>query len=298
MTKRREFLKQAGALAAVAYAQPGQLLAAPAAAITKVGIQLYSLRDYIGQSTKSVLAKVAQAGYQEVETYGYSPATGFWGMQPAEFKAALAAQGLTTPSGHYGLDGYFRDGSETELNGIIAAAKGCGQTYVVVPSLDGKLLQSVADFKTIASRLNQAGKRCQAAGLRIGYHNHNFEFKPLGGTTLYEVLLKETDPKLVDFEMDIYWVVRAGQDPLELIKAHPGRFPLWHVKDMNKTRPELNTEIGTGSIDFRQLAAHAQEAGLKHLFMEQENFSLDAYQSITQSAAYMKNTLLPALQKG
>lgn len=297
MNQRRNFLKQASALAAVAYAQPGQLLAAPAA-ITKVGIQLYSLRDYIGQNTKSVLAKVAQAGYQEVETYGYSATTGFWGMKPAEFKAALAAQGLSTSSGHYDLGAYMRDGSEDALRTVIAAAQGSGQTYVVVPSLDGKLLQSAADFKTIASRLNQAGARCKAAGLRVGYHNHDFEFKPLGGTTLYEVLLKETDPKLVDFEMDIYWVVRAGQDPLKLMQEHPGRFPLWHVKDMDKARPELNTEVGTGSIDFRQLAAHAREAGLKHLFMEQENFSLDAYQSITQSAAYLKNTLLPALQKG
>jgi len=296
MTQRRDFLKQAGLLAAAAYAQPLHLLAAPAP--TKVGLQLYSLRDYIGQDAKSVLAKVAKAGYQEVETYGYSPATGYWGMKPTEFKSVLAGNGLSTPSGHYGLNDFFRDGNETDLTNIIAAARGCGQTYLVVPSLDGKLLQSVADFKTIASRLNQAGKRCQAAGLQLGYHNHNFEFKPIDGTMLYDVMLRETDPKLVVFEMDLYWVVRAGQDPAKLIQAHPGRFPLWHVKDMDKAKPELNTEVGSGSIDFRKLATLGGTAGLKHLFMEQENFGMDAYQSIAQSAAYMKANLLPVLKKG
>ena len=296
MTQRRDFLKQAGLLAAAAYAQPLNLLAAPAP--TKVGIQLYSLRDYIGQDAKSVLAKVAKAGYQEVETFGYSAANGYWGMKPAEFKSVLAANGLSTPSGHYGLDSFFRDGSETDLNNIIAAARGCGQSYLVVPSLDSKMLQSAADFKTIASRLNQAGKRCQAAGLQLGYHNHNFEFKPVDGTMLYDVMLRETDPKLVVFEMDLYWVVRAGQDPAKLIQAHPGRFPLWHVKDMDKAKPELNTEVGSGSIDFRKLAALGGTAGLKHLFMEQENFGMDAYQSIAQSAAYMKANVLPLLKKG
>lgn len=294
MTHRRDFLKQAGALAAVAYAQPSLLAAAPAR--PKIGIQLYSLRETIGADVKGTLAKVAQAGYQEVETYGYSPTTGFWGLKPAEFKAALASHGLSTPSGHYGLDGFFRDGSEAELRDIIAAARACGQRYLVVPYLDEKVRTSVADFKTVAARLNKAGALCQAAGLRLGYHNHDFEFKPLGGTSLFEVMLRETNPKLVDFELDLYWVVRAGQDPVKLMQAHPKRFPLWHVKDMDKAKPDLNTEVGAGSIDFRKIFAQASKAGLQHLFMEQENFSMEAYQSIAQSAAYMKKTLLPALR--
>ena len=294
MTHRRDFLKQAGALAAVAYAQPSLLAAAPAP--PKIGIQLYSLRETIGADVKGTLAKVAQAGYQEVETYGYSPTTGFWGLKPAEFKAALAAHGLSTPSGHYGLDAFFRDGSEAELRDIISAARACGQRYLVVPYLDEKVRTSVADFKTVAARLNKAGALCQAAGLRLGYHNHDFEFKPLGGTSLFEVMLRETNPKLVDFELDLYWVVRAGQDPIKLMQAHPKRFPLWHVKDMDKAKPDLNTEVGAGSIDFRKIFAQASKAGLQHFFMEQENFGMDAYQSIAQSAAYMKKTLLPALR--
>ena len=295
MTDRRDFVKQVGLLAAVSCVQPELLLAAPVA--YKAGIQLYSLREYIGQDPKSVLAKVAKAGYQEVETYGYSPTNHYWGMKPTEFKAVLAGYGLTTPSGHYDLGGYLRDGDEAQLTATLAAAKACGQQYVIVPSLDEKLRATPADFKTLAAKLNKAGARCKSMGLRLGYHNHNFEFKPIDGVMLYDVLLKETDPALVDFEMDIYWVVRAGQDPIQLIKNHPKRFPLWHIKDMDKAKPDLNTEIGSGSIDYRKIMAYASTAGLKHAIMEQENFTLDAYQSIAQSAAYMRKNLLGALKK-
>ena len=296
MTHRRDFLKHMGLLSLAACTSP-QLLTASASPV-KIGLQLYSLRETIGQDVKQTLARVAQAGYQEVETYGYSPEKHFWGLTPPEFKAALAAQGLSTSSGHYDLGGFMSGEDEQQLQTAIAAAKGCGQTYVIVPYLDEKQRTSVADFHTVATRLNKAGAQCQAAGLKLGYHNHDFEFKPIDGTTLYDVLLKETDPKLVDFEMDIYWVVRAGQDPINLMQAHPGRFPLWHVKDMDKAKPELNTEVGAGSIDFRKIFAQAGTAGLQHIFMEQENFGMDAYQSIAQSAAYMKNTLLPVLKRG
>jgi sugar phosphate isomerase/epimerase len=295
MTDRRDFVKQVGLLAAISCVQPELLFAAPVA--YKAGIQLYSLRDYIGQDAKGVLAKVAKAGYQEVETFGYSPEKHYWGMKPTEFKAVLAGNGLTTPSGHYDLGGYLRDGDEALLNTTIEAAKACGQQYVIIPSLDEKLRTSPADFRALAAKFNKAGAKCKAAGMRLGYHNHNFEFKPIDGVTLYDVLLKETDPALVDFEMDIYWVVRAGQDPIKLMQAHPKRFPLWHIKDMDKANSELNTEVGSGSIDYRSIVKYASTAGLKHAVMEQENFSLDAYQSITQSAAYMRKNLLGATKK-
>jgi sugar phosphate isomerase/epimerase len=289
MTHRRDFVKQAGLLAAAAYVQPAWVLAAAPA--YKAGLQLYSLRDYLGQDVKGVLAKVAQAGYQQVETYGYSPEKHFWGLTPTVFKAVLAANGLTTPSGHYDLGDYLRTGDEALLAPAIAAANACGQQYLIVPYLDEQLRATPTDFRALAAKLNKAGARCKAAGLRLGYHNHDFEFKPLGGTTLYEVLLQETDPALVAFELDIYWVVRAGQDPVQLIKAHPGRFPLWHIKDMDKANPDLNTEVGSGSIDYRRMMAYAGMAALKYPIMEQEKFVLNAYQSIAQSATYMRKSL-------
>jgi sugar phosphate isomerase/epimerase len=293
--QRRKFIQQAGMLSAISMIGPQHLFAAPAS--IKAGIQLYSMRDYITKDVRGVLAKVAKAGYKEVETYGYSKSSGFWGLSAKEFKAVLAANGLTTPSGHYDMDSFVRTGSQDVLMSYIEAAKASGQTYIIVPSLNDNLRTTPDEFKAVADKLNKAGELCKAAGLRLGYHNHDFEFKAIGGTTFYDVLLKETQPGLVDFEMDIYWVVRAGQDPVKMIQEHPGRFPLWHVKDMDKAKPELNTEIGSGSIDFAKIFALSNTAGLKHLLMEQENFSMDAYKSITQSATYMNKKLIPQLKR-
>ncbi|HEX8424715.1 sugar phosphate isomerase/epimerase [Hymenobacter sp.] len=290
MMQRRNFLKQAGLLSALSLVAPRHLMAAPPA--LKIGLQLYTLRDYIAKDVKGVLAKIAKAGYQEVETYGYSKEKGFWGLTAPEFKAALTANKLTTSSGHYEMNGFVRDGNPEALNSYIEAAKACGQSYIVVPHLDEKLRASAADFKNVADKMNKAGQLCKAAGLRVAYHNHDFEYKAIGGTTLFEVLLKETDPALVDFELDLYWVVRAGLDPVKLMAANPKRFSMWHVKDMDKAKPENNTEVGAGTIDFKKIFQSTSASGLKHIFMEQENFAIDAYQSITQSAAYIKKNLL------
>lgn len=290
MMQRRAFLKQAGLVSALSLVDPRSLFAAPAP--MKIGLQLYTLREYIGKNVKGVLAKIAKAGYQEVETYGYSKEKGFWGLSAQEFSAALKANGLTSSSGHYEMNGFVQDGNPEALKTYIEAAKICGQTYVVVPHLSDQLRATPTDFKAVADKVNKAGEMCKAAGLRVAYHNHDFEFKAISGTSLYNVLLKETDPALVDFELDLYWVVRAGLDPLKLMAAHPKRFTMWHVKDMDKAKPELNTEVGAGSIDFKKIFQSASTSGLKHIYMEQENFAKDAFQSITQSAAYIKKSLL------
>jgi len=290
MAQRRDFLKQVGLLSAISLVRPGAIFAAPLS--LPVGLQLYTLRDYIGKDVKGVLAKVAKAGYREVETYGYSKEKGFWGLSSKEFAAVLKANGLSTSSGHYEMSSFMSDGNAEALRSYIEAAKICGQTYIVVPHLDEKLRKTPDDFKALADKLNKAGEMCKAAGLKLAYHNHDFEFAPVGGTTLYNVLLSETQPALVEFELDLYWVVRAGQDPIKLLDAHPKRFTMWHIKDMDRAQPEHNTEIGAGTIDFTKIFQHANAAGLKHIFMEQEYFAMDAYQSITQSAAYIKKKLL------
>jgi sugar phosphate isomerase/epimerase len=140
--------------------------------------------------------------------------------------------------------------------------------------------------------LNEAGTLCKASGLKLAYHNHDFEFTPWGDTNGYEIMLKETDPKLVDFEMDIYWVVKSGKDPVQLFQSHPGRFSMWHIKDMDKADNKLNTEVGSGSIDFAALYKYAKVAGLKHSIMEQENFSIDPYVSIKKSCDHIKAELI------
>ncbi len=289
MTNRRKFLAQAGLLSAGAFLAP-QLLSAKTNA--KAGLQLWTLREYIGKDPKGVLAKVAQAGYSYVEPYGYSKKGGFWGLNANEFSAALKANGLTTVSGHYGMDQLFTDGSYGELDEAFEAAKITGQEYVIIPHLADKFRRTGADLEMIAKRTNLAAERAKKAGLKIGYHNHDFEFKPVEGKMLFDVLLAKTDPSLVAFEMDIYWVVRAGQDPVTLFEKYPGRFKMVHVKDMDKAKRELNTEIGKGSIDFKSIFAKAKLGGIKYYIVEQENFSIDPYVSITESSRYLKNTLL------
>ncbi len=291
MTTRRTFIAQAGLAAAGMLAAP-TLLKATAPVGHIAGLQLYSLRDQLPKDVKGVIAKVAKAGYKEVETFGYSKKVGFWGLDAKEFGSLLKSNGLTTASGHYGLNQFFVEGKTDDLNSYIEAANITGQTYVIVPSIDESVLKSADDFKKVAENLNKAAKICKKSGLKLGYHNHNFEWKPIDGTTFYDTILKNTDPKLVHMEMDIFWVVRAGQDPVKIFEKHPGRFALVHIKDRDKKNPDINTEIGKGSIDFKTIIPKAKAAGVNHFIMEQENYiNIDPYVSITESAAYIKNVL-------
>jgi sugar phosphate isomerase/epimerase len=290
MTTRRTFLAQAGLATAGVLLAPGLLKAA-----TKnyPGLQLYSLRDQLPKDVKGVIAKVAKAGYKEVETFGYDAKTGYWGLHSKDFSKLLKDNGLTTPSGHYGIDSFFGKGDTEDLKRYIEVANTIGQSYVVIPSLNGEFIKTVDECKAVAEKMNKAADICKASGLKLGYHNHNFEWKPLGGgATFYDTILKETDPKLVHMEMDIFWVVRAGQDPVNIFAQHPGRFALVHIKDRDKTNPDINTEIGKGSIDFKTIIPKARAAGVTHFIMEQENYTnIDPYVSITESCNYMKNTL-------
>lgn len=289
MNSRRDFIKLAGFAAAGAAIAPSFAFAAPAKI---VGLQLYSLREELPKDLKGTIAKVAAAGYKEVETYGYSAKDGYWGLDAKAFKTLLTANGLTAPSGHYGMDKFISTGDKEELKSYIEAANILGSSHITVPYLGDNLRKAEGDWKNVADKLNEAAVICKAAGLKLGYHNHNFEFIKYGETTGYEIMLKGTDPNLVDFEMDIYWVVRSGNDPVKLFTEFPGRFSMWHVKDMDKVDNTINTEVGTGTIDFKTLYKSAKLAGLKHLIVEQENFSMDPYKSIKQSADYVKKSIL------
>ena len=289
MNSRRTFLKQAGIAAAGALIIPSYACSAPNKII---GLQLYSLRLQLPKDVKGTIEKVAQAGYKEVETYGYSVKDKYWGLDPKSFKSLLKDNGLTAPSGHYGMDKFITDGNQDELKSYIEAAKIIDSEFITVPYLGDSLRKAPDDYKKVAARLNEAATLCKASGLKLAYHNHNFEFEKHGDVTGYEIMLKETDPNLVQFELDLYWVVRSGNDPAKLFAAHPGRFPMWHVKDMDKANNTINTEVGSGTINFKDIYSHAKEAGLKHFIVEQENFSLDPYVSIKQSADYIKKNIL------
>lgn len=287
MTTRRTFLTQAGLLSAGAMLAPHLLSAKP---IKNVGLQLYSLRDQLPKDVSGVIAKVAAAGYKEVEPYGYSKKGGFWGLEPKAFSDLLKANGLTTPSAHYDMNQYLGSGKTENLEAYIEAAHATGQSHIIIPSINGEFIKTVDECKAVADKMNKAAEILKKEGLKLGYHNHNFEWRPIGNTTFYDTVIDNTDPKLVAMEMDIYWVVRSGKDPLDLFAKHPGRFEFVHVKDMDKTKSNLNTEIGKGTIDYVKILSKAKQGGVKHFIVEQENYiNIDPYVSIAESAKYVKD---------
>lgn len=290
MIKRRKFLKQAGLAFAATTLIPGALFSCKNN--RSIGLQLYSLRESIAQDVIGTIEKVAQIGIKEVETYGYSPEGKFWGLEIKEFKKVLDDNGLVTPAGHYDFDPFLDiNGTKDDLKKSLDVANRLDQNYLVISHIAEKLRTSIEDYKRLANKINLAGEICKDAGLKLAYHNHAFEFTDYNGSNGYEIFLKNTEKDLVDFEMDIYWIVRAGKNPVTFIKNYPGRFSLWHVKDMSKENPEMNTEIGSGSIDFEEIFKYQKEAGVKHLIIEQENFEMPPIQSLSQSFNFLKNKL-------
>ncbi|QIL38549.1 sugar phosphate isomerase/epimerase [Pedobacter sp. HDW13] len=289
MNSRRTFLKQAGLAAGAALLIPSFAFDKPK---KNIGLQLYTLRDELPKDVKGVIEKVAQAGYKEVETYGFSNGK-FWGLTPKEFKALLDANGLKAPSGHYGMDDFVRTGKTDKLKADIESSAAIGGKYFTIAGAHVDTSKGADGFKKTAENFNKVAEIAKASGLKFAYHNHDFEFKKIGDITGYDVYLSETDKNLVNFEMDLYWVVRSGNDPLALFKKYPGRFPMWHVKDMDKTKREWNTEVGNGSIDFKTIFAQAKLSGMQHFFVEHEtNYKPDPIGSIKTSCDYIKANLV------
>ncbi|MNK61798.1 Inosose dehydratase [compost metagenome] len=289
MNSRRTFLKQAGLAAGAALLIPSFAFDKPK---KNIGLQLYTLRDELPKDVKGVIEKVAQAGYKEVETYGFSNGK-FWGLTPKEFKALLDANGLKAPSGHYGMDDFVKTGKTDKLKADIESSAAIGGKYFTIAGAHVDTSKGADGFKKTAENFNKVAEIAKASGLKFAYHNHDFEFKKIDDITGYDVYLSETDKNLVNFELDLYWVVRSGNDPLALFKKYPGRFPMWHVKDMDKTKREWNTEVGNGSIDFKTIFAQAKLSGMQHFFVEHEtNYKPDPIGSIKTSCDYIKANLI------
>lgn len=290
MIKRRDFIINSGlALGALAIVPSFAFSAKP----KNIGLQLYTLRDEFSKNVKGVLEHVSKTGYKAVETYGFSSEKGFFGTSAKDFKKILADNGLKAPSGHYDFSSFIKDNNTDFLKASIECANEVGSEYVVIPWLEESLRSNLDDYKRIAQKANEAAVLCKQSGLKLAYHNHDFEFKKYGNQTGYDILLQETDKKLVDFELDLYWVVHSGNDPVEMFKANPGRFTMWHVKDMDKSKAEWNTEIGEGSINFKSIFAEAKLSGMKHFYVEQENnYSPNPSESIITSWQHVSKQLI------
>ncbi|WP_183558468.1 sugar phosphate isomerase/epimerase family protein [Mucilaginibacter sp. SP1R1] len=290
MENRRTFLAKAGILACGLIIGPGALLAKQQHTI---GLQLYTLRDQLPVDVKSVIKKVADSGYKEIETFGYNQAyNGYWGLPNKDFAQLLKDLGLNTPSGHYDFNQFFTTGGTDDINAYIKAAHILGQKFIIIPALHPELFQTVDDFKKVSEKMNAAGILLKKEGLKLGYHNHNFEWKPIDGTTFYDTLLDNTDPELLYLELDIFFMKNIGQDPIAYLDKYKNRYRLVHIKDMDKANQDENTEVGNGAIDFKLILAKAKKVGVKYLIVEQENFTnIDPFVSIKQSGDYVKNIL-------
>ena len=214
MNSRRTFIKNAGLAAAGVVLSPSFVNAAQAAK-GKTGIQLYTLRAQIPGDVKGVIEKIAKTGYKEVETYGYSAEKGYWGMDHRSFKNLLKANGLTSPSGHFGIDNFISSGNKELLKPLIAGAAALDNKYFTIAYLGEPIRKTLEDYKKVIGRLNEAAELVNQSGMKLAYHNHAFEFdKHEGGVTGYDIMLNESDQNLMRFEMDLYWVVRSGNDPV------------------------------------------------------------------------------------
>ena len=282
--KRREFVQTASFAAVGMLSLPSFLAAGKAQ--KNIGIQLYTFKDIIGKDPKGVIQKVASFGYKELETYGYADGKIF-GMDFTEFCKHAKGLGMNVVSGHYGLDKIKGD----TWKKAVEDAKKNGQKYMVLPYLEEKERKSIDNYKKICADMNAAGEVCNKNGIRFQYHNHAFEFDTVDGQIPFDVMLKELDPKKVGMEMDIFWVVAAGHDPVKYFTKHPGRFEQWHVKDMSKTDPTKNADIGTGTIDYKSIFTQAKLSGMKHWYVEYDNYPVGPLDSAEASAKFLKTIL-------
>lgn len=294
MTSRRSFIKSSAVYSA-------SLLVAPSLLNYNhkyIGLQLYTVRDAMQKDPSAILAQVSKIGYNSVEGATYTGSQKFYGMEAAEFSRVLKQNGLIMPSSHYRLGEEKTNGETvkgtlmTDWGKAVDDAAAVGVKYMVCAYLSDSERGGLDHYKKVAEQLNKAGERCKKSGIQLCYHNHNFEFVKQDNKFPYDVLLDDTDKNLVKMEMDMYWVTKANQDPIALINKHPGRFPLWHVKDMDKTAEHSFAEVGNGSIDFKKIFKYADKAGLKYFFVEQDKTPGDPMNSITQSISYIKKNLV------
>ncbi|HUS02974.1 MAG TPA: sugar phosphate isomerase/epimerase [Chitinophagaceae bacterium] len=305
MQSRKEFLKISATAALGGVIFPGSVNALFNKKSHAAGLQLYTLFNILDSDVQVNLSKVRAIGYKEIES-AFSKKGGYYGMKPKEFASLLKDLGLSWKSHHVigapfklppgakpptGADGKpisfppmknLRDNYQEIIDD---AAEG-GFPYLVCANTP---ISTVEDVKQSIDTLNKASAAAKKAGIIMAYHNHDKEFDTLDGKVIYDRLLEETDPDTLKMELDLCWVTKAGVDPVSLFKKHPGRFPLWHVKDLDKEK-KGPAPVGTGIVDFKRIFANAKVSGMKHFFVEHDN-PADPFASITTSYNNLKKIL-------
>lgn len=287
MNQRREFLKNTGkATLGLAALTLSQKLAACGFSVAdkgdigKFGLQLWTIRDDMAKDPKGVLKSLSQFGYKQIESFEGKNGM-FWGMSNTEFKKYLDDLDMKIVSSHCDINKDFERKA--------AEAKAIGMKYLICPWLGPQ--KSLDDYKKAADKFNQCGEICKQNDLKFAYHNHDYSFTPLNGTFPQDVMMQNTDKKLVKFEMDIYWVVTAGEDPITWFKKYPDRFTLCHVKDRAKNTKEKDASVvlGTGAINWKQVLQTGRKNGLEYFIVEQEKYTgTTPMDAAKDDAAFMK----------
>jgi sugar phosphate isomerase/epimerase len=288
---RRKFITQTGFLSAAAilpvtgftsFAQPK----------FKMGLQLFTIRQDMAKDPIATLKAARAMGYEDVETYGFDVIKEtYYGYKSSAFKKILDDQQLTASSGHYDF-APFLDKTDDELKRFveqcIKGAHAVGMKYITWPWISPEQ-RTMDRFSLMSKKLNLIGQQVNAAGLGFAYHNHDFEFTDHDGRIGYDIILNETDPALVKLQMDLYWVMHSSKlSPREWVKKQPGRYVMWHIKDMDKITRDY-TELGNGSIDYTAILPDPKQAGLEFYYIEQGgNFAHSPMKSIADSADYLK----------
>lgn len=291
--ERRKFIKLTGAATgalALNSLFADSLLAgcndSEAGKIKSFGIQLWTMRDDLPKDPKGVLKQLASFGYKHVESFEGQQGM-FWGMKNTEFKQFIGDLGMTMYSSHFGGEEGFEKkveaAAEIGLKYLTMAWEGPGKT--------------IDDYKRYAEAFNKKGELCKKSGLRFAFHNHDFTFRQMEGQYAQDVLMSNTDASLVDYEMDIYWVVTAGQDPIAWFNKYPDRFRLCHIKDRSKSPVEDNgknsVDLGTGVIDYTEVLKVAKAKGMEYFIVEQEAYPNGTpLEAVKVDAEYMKKVKL------
>ena len=275
MKTRRDFLKNSGTIAAGAFLFPS--LISPFKKVNNVGIQLYTFRKEMLADAAGTLKQLAALGIKQIESAG-SDKGYYYGLKPQEMRQICSDLGMKLSSGHIHLDEKWQQ--------TIEDAVASGQEYLICSSMPSPE-QTVDNYKKTAAAFNKAGEDCKKANIKFGYHNHDFEFEKENGQVLYDVLLNNTDAALVHMELDLGWVIATGNDPLTYFKNHPGRFPLWHLKDMDLAKKH-STEFGKGALNIKQILQQSKLSGMKYFYVEQEEYTHSPLESMKENMAFLK----------
>ncbi len=291
---RRSFIRKSSlALGSLALSFP-----AWAKPVRNIGVQLYTFMGIIDQDVEGTLKKVAALGFKDIES-AFSLKGGYYGLKPKEFKSLLTGMGLAWRS-HHALGTPFvpppdmklpfdvkkmRSLKENRQELVDEVAEG-GVPYLTCANI---AIGSGDEIKKSIDILNMTGEACKKAGLTLTYHNHDAEFKPVDGVVPYTLFLAQLS-KDIKMELDLAWATKAGVDPVKLFQENPGRFPLWHVKDIDQELKNV-LPVGEGTIDFKRIFDKAKTAGLKYCFVEHD-MPKDALASVTSSINYLKTKIL------